>query len=698
MSSVIVPFVSIAERSVRENLAAFVAYARGLGYFDGPGAIPWQEMTWDLRSTIATHNNSRSLVLHFNTMESAGHVRRSERVPLPEPFVEAAKALVAATIPTGKMSAPYRRLMALRAVEQAFRELGRPADLTLLDHAVLDRAAVIILGKGNGNDNAGWAVALAQLAEEVSHKRLCAFPLSWKNPAPSQRNQRRSVRVREDGSSAISEKLPHIKSVLDLGSVFHTADGGADVVTTGWFSLAMYAPSRVSEILTLPLACETESDGVYGLSWRPSKRGEPMTKFGTTEEWADVALTAIERLRKLGEPARRAAAWYAEHPAQLYLPTGYEHLRGQGVTEYEVHAILGVTEGKFENYALSRILGKSRRTTHDLARCGGRVRTRLYEFESLERYVLDHLPECFPWADKKNGLLAKDALFCLPRHTMRANVASQIHVPELIDANHIHADLNDLASTIFVRHDLRDPRTGEHWKMNSHQPRHFLNTLAQSKHVSQALIAFWSGRKRVEQNEPYDNLPPEAHIELFVALGEAAPRKIKAVGPLADKVAQRARQEMITPDDAMRLEVGSIHVTRYGLCRHNYALTPCPKDKNCIGCGENTFIKGKARHLEEARSQLALAERAIANCLAAIAAREPGVDDWLRKHQEKKERWSLAIEFMLDPSIEDGTLITLPPPAVSQTKAGLSLRIREAEGTAAPNDELKDMLATIGSA
>ena len=125
----------------------------------------------------------------------------------------------------------------------------------------------------------------------------------------------------------------------------------------------------------------------------------------------------------------------------------------------------------------------------------------------------------------------------------------------------------------------------------SHQPRHLLNTLAQSKHVSQALIAFWSGRKRVDQNSWYDHVPHEAFIELFVALGDEAPREIKAVGPLADKVADRARLEMITHAEAMRLEVGSVISTRFGLCRHNYALTPCPKDKNCIGCGKNTSSK-----------------------------------------------------------------------------------------------------------
>ncbi len=138
--------------------------------------------------------------------------------------------------------------------------------------------------------------------------------------------------MQEDGGSAVSDKLPHIKCVLDLASVFQAAKGGADVVTTAWFALAMFAPSRVSEILTLPLVCETEMGGLYGLSWRPSKGGAPLTKFATNEDWADVARTAIARIRKLGESARRAAAWYAEHPRELYLPTGYEHLRGQGVT------------------------------------------------------------------------------------------------------------------------------------------------------------------------------------------------------------------------------------------------------------------------------------------------------------------------------------------------------------------------------
>lgn len=40
---------------------------------------------------------------------------------------------------------------------------------------------------------------------------------------------------------------------------------------------------------------------------------------------------------------------------------------------------------------------------------------------------------------------------------------------------------------------------------SSHQPRHLLNTLAQRAMLSDIEIAFWSGRKNVEQNNVYDN-------------------------------------------------------------------------------------------------------------------------------------------------------------------------------------------------
>ncbi|TGS85094.1 hypothetical protein EN817_23650 [Mesorhizobium sp. M3A.F.Ca.ET.174.01.1.1] len=465
MSGVVVPFVGRPEKTARENLAGFIEHARALPFFSGENALPWDALTWDLRERSKSRGN-RSLVLHFVDFDSAGRgAGKTGAVAIGKPFLETAKALVANAILSGQVSRPYRWLLALRAVDKAFREIGDEADLVALTPAVLDKAVSLI--RAEHDDKNGLASSLEQIAGFAAAKHLTSVHLAWKSSAPTVRDQRRSIQVREDGSSNVIEKLPHLKCVLDLASVFLGAETGADAVTTAWFALAMFAPSRVSEILALPVGCETEMGGVYGISWRPSKGGEPLTKFATTLEWADVARTAIRRLKAIGEPARRAAAWYARNPGKLYLPPGYEHLRDQPLTQPEVYAILGV-QGEFNNYALSRIIEPTEHCTTDPARTGGRGWTRLYDFGSLQTYVVEHLPLGFPYADRKFDLMAEDALFCGPRHTMRGNVAVQANVPDLIDPGRIYKDLNHPSSTVF--RPARPAQPGNRTAVDADQP------------------------------------------------------------------------------------------------------------------------------------------------------------------------------------------------------------------------------------
>lgn len=268
----------------------------------------------------------------------------------------------------------------------------------------------------------------------------------------------------------------------------------------------------------------------------------------------------------------------------------------------------------------------------------------------------------------------------------------------LISDNQINKSLNHQTNSIFRRHNLGNPDTGDVWAMTTHQPRHFLNTLAQSKYLSQTLIAFWSGRKKLEQNQWYNHIPHEAFIEAYVEMGQQAPREIRVKGPLDDKIADRARKEQISKEEALKLELGSIIATRYGLCRHNYALTPCPKDKACIDCGENTFIKGDERQITEARKQLAISQAALENCRRAIADGEPGVERWLLKHETGVTRWTMALEQLTNPAVSEGTLITLPAPEISETKTGLSRNIRIAENPEAvtSGDGLFEFLALGG--
>lgn len=569
---------------------------------------------------------------------------------------------------------------------KAFENLGSPPDIYDLTPQVLDEAINIIFDTYKTKDSHVWCLDKI-VREIINTARITRNYVIWKAPSARDHENENRRYLACNVLDGISDKLPHIKCILDLAGVFNSSSDDVDVVVSSWFALALFSPTRAIEILTLPLKCMTSMDDTFGISWRPAKGGMPLTKFSTSDEWTDVAEEAIRRLEVLGHSSRQAAKWYEENPNELYLPPGLERLRGKPLTKWEISLILGNPNERVPGYLLNH-LTSTREFTDDESR-SGKIDVRrkkksrvMYTFDSLEKEVISRLLKDFGPADPSQDLRASEALFCLPYNICHGRGDTLRHVPSLISYNQIRLELGGkvLGKTIFDRHNLLDPRTGKSWRLSTHQPRHLLNTLAQSKHVSQELIAFWSGRKSVAQNAWYDHIPQEVFIETFVAMGaDDAPRPIKVIGPLDAKATQRAHKESISYDDAMRLELGSIINTRYGLCRHNYALTPCPKDKDCIGCGENTFIKGDQRHLDEARRQLEVSRRAVENCRRAIEEGEPGVEGWLAKHLEKEERWAMAVEKLTDDGIVKGTLITLSPPKISQTRAGLAAEIRKVE-------------------
>lgn len=300
----------------------------------------------------------------------------------------------------------------------------------------------------------------------------------------------------------------------------------------------------------------------------------------------------------------------------------------------------------------------------------------LYEFESLENFILAKLPEAFPILDGHTGLKWHEALWVLPENILRPNAEPLLHVPSPLSTNQFNNQLgaNPGGITIFSRNGKVNP-DGSPIAITTHDFRHLLNTLAQSKHLSESLIAFWSGRKNVKQNEWYDHLPQEAFIEAYLKLG-AKQRPLLVGGHLEAKVSSIAVAHGLTREQALKLELGATHRTRYGICRHDHALTPCPKDKDCVSCGEHTFVKGDKRHHDEAGFQFKLHEKAVADARAADERGEPGASRWLKLHKPKLERWRLVLTKLEDPAIADGTFITLPPPENPQSKAGLAQAVR----------------------
>ena len=676
----IVHFIGRDELTAQENLDSFISHAKANFPFIN---VIWEDNSWDISTFIIGRAQGKTKkIAHFKSLRDESGNKSTVQIPFEIDFLPFAKSTFSEVMRRLRLAEFKRHLYALQAIEQALIDCKRRPCITQLTPIVLDKAADLL--KARFTD--AWATARVLeriVTEVVNPARLTPNLLEWKSPIGYKAPVRNDRVATKESEKAVA-RLPSLESILALAEIHHTSNHVSDKLTTAFVSLAMYAPSRSAEILSLPVDCirsaDTKEGPIMGIAWAPAKGAGAMTKFAASDEFEAVVEKTVSYLVDLGAPARKAAGWYTANPAKLYLPPGTEHLRNQPITLYEAAIILGKTTPIQGSHAPRYALVKREDRTTDKSRMGPESQqarwVALYEFESLENFVLAKLPDAFPILDGHTGLKWHEALWVLPENILRPNAEPLLHVPSPLSTNQFNNQLgaNPGGVTIFSRNGKVNS-DGSPIAITTHDFRHLLNTLAQSKHLSESLIAFWSGRKSVKQNEWYDHLPQEAFIEAYLKLG-ANERPLVIEGHLEVKVDSIAIAHGLTREQALKIELGATHRTRYGICRHDHALTPCPKDKDCVNCGEHTFTKGDKRHHEEAEFQFKLHEKAVRDAKSAHERGEPGASRWLNLHTPKLERWQLVLNKLNDPAIPDGAFITLPPPENSQSKAGLAQAVR----------------------
>lgn len=673
-------FVGRDELSARENLDAYIEHAKRNIPFTN---IDWINNSWDISTFIIGRAQGKTKkVAHFKSLRDKSRNKSTVQIPFDQPFLEFSKAAFSETMRRLKLIEFKRHLYAFQAIEQALIDAKLKPCITKVNSNILDNAAELLIARYKD----AWSVARTlerTVTEIINPARLTPLRIEWRSPI-RYNSPTRNDRVAPKQSEKAVQRLPSLESVLALADIHHHSKHVSDRITTCFVTLAMYAPSRASEILSLPVNClrtaDTKEGPILGIAWAPAKGAAAITKFAASDEFEIIVEQTVKYLIDLGAPARLAARWYADNPHQLFLPPGMEHLRGQPITLHEVATILGKeTAVKCGHADRCGLVKRSDRTT-DKSRMAEESQNAhwvaLYEFDSLEKYVLEKLPRAFPILDGHTRIKWHEALFMFPTNILRPDSDSLLYVPSPLSTNQLNNQLgaNPGGHTVFSRNKKTNP-DGSPIAITTHNFRHLLNTLAQSKHLSESLIAFWSGRKSVRQNEWYDHLPQEAFIETYLKLG-AQSQVVNVRGHLEAKVQSISIAHGLTRDEALRLELGATHRTRYGICRHDYALTPCPKDKDCVNCTEHTFVKGDKRHLDEALFQHKLHAKAVIEAEKAVEEGQPGATRWLKLNQPKLERWSLVLNMIADPTISDGTLLTLPPVADSQSKAGLAQAVR----------------------
>ena len=433
--------------------------------------------------------------------------------------------------------------------------------------------------------------------------------------------------------------------------IYRKAEQPNEIIVTSIVALLLCAPSRISEVLSLPEQCEHWTEGnaeekpILRLRWRPLKGGDPMMKdiFSTA---TDLAVDALERIRKVTAPARALAKWYEQHPRSLYLPPELEHLRTHKyITSADVAKILSMSRShnttKWCRIHAIHPRRKSERPHH-------------YRFTDVERLVLEMLPRGFPTIPDTT-LRYSDALFVILKKQLDSVLNTCPCVFTTVTRHALAPYLGGThpRSSLFHRHGYT-AADGSPFKLSSHQMRHLLNTAAQRGGLSQLEIAKWSGRKDISQNRAYDHVPSH---ELLQKMRDAIGDKTKILGSLA----HIPDIMPISKEQYKNARVPTALPTDTGTCIRDLTMTDCPFYNHCIGCEDHVFTK-TPELTETVADWIPKEENLIAQHLKDVDERYAGGDRALDVHRNTLRRLKTLQASLQDPTIPDGMLIHLPAP------------------------------------
>ena len=539
--------------------------------------------------------------------------------------------------PTGTKN----ELKALRAIEAALlqqTQRASPLDLTI---TILDHAAQLIREHYTAGAAYQGGRELERLAKFVTQKHLVATNLShWRNPIIRKQDD---IQTGAKAKARREKKMPSEAALNALAEIFaNNPSDPRDIFTSATFALLMCAPSRITEVLELPVDCEveqTDSKGKIRYGWRfYSGKG-----FGANIKWiptemVSIAKEAIARIKHLTEEARSIAKWLEENPNLFYrhaeCPTVADNY---SLSTEEACKALGVQHLQFGNYKLAK-------------------QQPSYTLNNLWQYVLSRQPKSFPYVNQEIGLTYSNALFCMQANLLGSQRGTSPVILWFPSNNIFNNDLSPREAltshheSIFDRHGYKT-EAGERVKLTSHQARHLLNTIAQRGGLSQLEIAKWSGRAETKQNRVYNHM---SEYEM-VAMAEQLDTSLTLFGPSGDL----AQQVPITIQEFNCLEKGAVHITEFGVCVHDFTMSPCDKYRDCLNCTEQVCIKGDDAKLERIKQRLEQVDQQYQAAQQAIQQGLAGADRWYEYHRDTLSRLSELVQLLENPSIPDKAQIKL---------------------------------------
>lgn len=674
MVSEVVAFKPRHELEAEENLAEFIRLCReDLTVFGAD--LDWAESYW------------ASAKVSFGNLDQTGRKLDPSKV-MQEPFLSFAKAYL--RYRQGHNPTKNKQEMrALKCVERALVQSAGRADVLLINSGVLDRAAELARQTWSTGQAYHAGREIQKLAQFLNENGLVAGQIDWSSPLKRPENK---FRTGKEAQREREAKLPADEAVNALAEIFASEPSDPrDVLTSSFCALALCAPSRAHELLSLTENCEVweqdrNGNEVYRWRFQPGKGADPGMKPipGTM---VSLAEEAISRVRRLTEEARRIARWHEENPETFYPHPGVPDC--------------GPDE-PLSNWQIVKALGLSAESEQGAKQAvnnaGFSAREGAHTLRDLQEWVRSRLPEEFPWFDEERGIRYSEALFCFQRNQLHAVFpASPVLVwrpePNRIndDLSTVHKDGGRYSQSIFDRHGYNVGRE-EPLKVTTHNFRHLLDTMAQRGGLDQARLAKWAGRTDIKQNRVYDHMSEGELVEMIrhndpsLTLGDSLQEVAEEIG----KRMPMTRQEFNS------LSIPTAHITEYGFCIHDFTMSPCQKFRDCLNCTEQICVKGDQR-LDRIKARHADVKRILEKAEKEIEEGAAEADRWYEIHALTDARLEELVGILTDPSIPDGSLVKLRNPnEFSPLRRAVEAKADSASGDPEEQGLLEDLRNMLG--
>ncbi|TIR72915.1 MAG: hypothetical protein E5X18_17980 [Mesorhizobium sp.] len=645
----------------------------------------WDLPSWNVGGSFLTKGQNReNRYLHYYRAGSrANRDGTVDGTALDPRYVDFAKAYcryMHATSPV-QFENQSKRLNALQFIEAAFRSLGLAPHVPDCTVTVLNTAVALAKEGVGAARHYQLALYIEQVHRFCHDRHFYNAPFQWRHGVRKPKD--RTEELGDIAKEWREDRLPSPEAYSALAYVFRNAETFIDKLMSAVSAICCSVPIRAHEVLQLRENCEVreramlkriDSDGVeheeegeaYGIRVWPGKGNPPQVKWVPTV-MASVAQEAVQRLRDLCRPAREIAAWYKAHPDQLWLPPHLEHLRDANwISMADLGAILGLER---TSSVTNWLVGNAEVQQRSLEGTG----MRHVCFADVQRVLLALMPKNFPWFNGDETQPYSSTLIVLRRneaHAQRGTLPCVLGECTVNTFQHwLGGHDGGKKPSVFARWGFTE-RDGSPIEITTHAFRHWLNTVAQLRGMGDLDIAKWSGRDP-SQNQAYNHVTPEETLSQIRELLE----ENGGIGPLFEAASPERINRPVSRKNFLNAQIGSAHATDFGICIHDYSLLPCQVLGDCLGCSENVFVKGDAKHQAKIEGRLELALVQLEQSKAAEADGIYGADRWTKDHLRKIEIMRRILDIHRDDTIPDGTIINLEA-ARQDTEVAMALRDR----------------------